>query len=137
CHKRSLSRSRCVRQRSCAMLGAVAHRPKGSPRSMNALRIALPLLLVALFANAQAPESPWIESVVPADVQPHASSPAVIWYDDFDTPTEQYGEAQGGLDTREAFGGAGNSVELRYDKGAQGHGGRKIFFGDAPAYRAK
>ena len=31
----------------------------------------------------ETPEAPWIESVVPAAVQPHASSPAVNWYNDF------------------------------------------------------
>lgn len=83
--------------------------------------------------------APRIESVVMADVQPHTTDSAVIWYDNFDDPSnqKQYGEQSGKLTETEHFGAAGRSLEMGYPKGSRGVGGRKIFFGDSPTSRGK
>jgi hypothetical protein len=78
------------------------------------------------------PETPRIDSVVISRPQPHESDPAVIWYDDFDGPVKPYTESQGELDAKEAFGGQGQSMLGLYEKGSQGVGNRKVFFGDSP-----
>ncbi|QEH35019.1 hypothetical protein OJF2_35640 [Aquisphaera giovannonii] len=95
------------------------------------------LLGVCLVATLLAPaEGPLrIDSVVPLPAQPHASDPAVIWYDDFDGPEKRYTEARGGLDDRVGFGGAGRSMTCRYEEGERGVGDRKVFFGDSPTGR--
>jgi hypothetical protein len=99
-----------------------------------------PLLLFLVDARA-APtdvEVPRIESIVPLAHQPQENDPATIWYDDFNGPDKSYPEASGALDRHESFGGApGKSLACVYDKGSQGIGGRKIFFGDSPAYGNK
>ena len=79
-----------------------------------------------------APEVPRIDSVAMADVQPHQTDNAVLWYDDFDGPDKPYTESQGGLDDSEAFGGRGRSMLSQYQKGSRGVGNRKVFFGDSP-----
>ena len=86
---------------------------------------------------------PRVESVVPAERQPHADDPAVIWYDSFDGPEstqeaylEYKADGPSALRSREqALGGRGLSMELRYPKGSQGIGGRKLVFGDSPIGR--
>ena len=78
------------------------------------------------------PQTPRIDSVVMSKPQPHESDPAVIWYDDFDGPAKPYTESEGGLDAQEAFGGEGRSMLGLYEKGQQGRGNRKVFFGDSP-----
>ncbi|WP_165228098.1 hypothetical protein [Aquisphaera insulae] len=90
-------------------------------------------LAAALLAPAE--RTPRIDSVVPLADQPQAVDPATIWYDDFDGPEKQYTESQGGLDDRVGFGGAGRSMICRYEKGQQGLGNRKVFFGDSPTGR--
>lgn len=90
---------------------------------------AAPDRRVVSFA-ADASPVPRIESVVPATKQPQADAGATIWFDDFNTAI-RYREEQGG---REApgFGGAGEAMVCLYEKGKQGVGNRKVFFGDAP-----
>jgi hypothetical protein len=78
------------------------------------------------------PQAPRIDSVVMSRPQPQESDPAVIWYDDFDRPGKHYTESQGELDDKEAFGGQGRSMLGLYEKGQQGQGNRKVFFGDSP-----
>jgi len=78
------------------------------------------------------PESPRIESVVMLPTQPQEGDGAVIWYDDFDGPPKAYTESTGGLDEKEHFGGSGKSMLCLYEKGQQGKGNRKVFFGDSP-----
>jgi len=75
---------------------------------------------------------PRIESVVPLPRQPHEDDKAVIWYDDFNGPEKAYGEGKGNIDEKESFGGAGKSLACLYEKGSQGKGNRKVFFGDCP-----
>ena len=87
---------------------------------------ALPVLA------AESPDVPRIDSVVPAPSQPYSSDPAVIWYDDFDGPEKPYTESDGPLVAAEAFGGLGRSMLSLYEKGKQGVGNRKVFFGDSP-----
>ena len=84
---------------------------------------------------AALPDTPRIDSVVMSRPQPHESDPAVIWYDDFDGPVKSYSESQGDLDAKEAFGGQGRSMLGLYEKGSQGVGNRKVFFGDSPTGR--
>ena len=88
--------------------------------------------LAAIVTAATLPETPRIDSVVMSRSQPRESDPAVIWYDDFDGPVKPYTESQGELDAREAFGGQGRSMLGLYEKGQQGLGNRKVFFGDSP-----
>jgi len=91
-------------------------------------------------ANAVPAETPRIESIVLAPVQPHINNPAVIWYDNFDGPDAvqaKYLEPKvGSPDAKrsqvEALGGTGQSMECFYPKGKQGVGNRKLVFGDSP-----
>jgi len=76
-----------------------------------------------------------IDSVAPSPNQPQANDPAVIWRDDFDGSEKRYTETEGDLDDRVSFGGAGRSMVSRYEKGEQGRGNRKVFFGDSPTGR--
>jgi hypothetical protein len=95
----------------------------------------LPQSLFGQNSNVAAPSSPRIESIVPSAKQPRASDPNVIWYDDFDDPkgpSRPYTESSGGVDGNVAFGGAGASMLCVYEKGQQGKGNRKVFFGDSP-----
>jgi len=85
--------------------------------------------------GAEAPETPRIDSVVMTKPQPHETSEAVIWYDDFDGEEKNYPESSGRLDKKQAFGGQGKSMLCLYEKGSRGVGGRKVFFGDSPAYK--
>jgi hypothetical protein len=89
-------------------------------------------LISAMAKAAIPPETPRIDSVVMARPQPQQSDPAVLWYDDFDGPVKSYTENEGGLDDKEAFGGQGRSMLGLYEKGKQGVGNRKVFFGDSP-----
>ncbi|MCE5271487.1 T9SS type A sorting domain-containing protein, partial [bacterium] len=57
---------------------------------------------------------------------------STIWYDDFSSDRTEYTERQNDLDTRVGFGGQGGSLPCVYDKGSQGTGNRKLFFGDSP-----
>jgi len=85
-------------------------------------------------ARASSPavvEVPRIDSVVMAPKQPHEDDKAIIWYDNFDSD-KPYGESSGGLDEKEGFAGAGKSMICLYEKGSQGKGNRKVFFGDCP-----
>lgn len=84
-------------------------------------------------------ETPRIDSVVMSDPQPHEQDGAVIWFDDFDDAAKQsqYGEKRGELTHEVYFGGGGASLRMRYPKGEKGIGGRKLFFGDSPAYGRK
>ena len=85
--------------------------------------------------GAEAPEIPRIDSVVMIKPQPHEASEAVIWYDDFDGGEKKYPESSGGLEGKQTFGGQGKSMLCLYEKGSRGVGGRKVFFGDSPAYK--
>jgi len=101
------------------------------------MRILLPMFVVLCVSLAAAKaddvlQTPRIDSVVMSRPQPHESDPAVVWYDDFDGPAKPYTESEGGLDTKEAFGGEGRSMLGLYEKGQQGRGNRKVFFGDSP-----
>ncbi len=82
----------------------------------------------------QSLRTPRIERVIPSPRQPHAADRATIWYDDFDGPPKQYGEATGPLDDSQSLSDGGKSLRCFYRKGSQGTGGRKVFFGDAPVY---
>jgi hypothetical protein len=100
--------------------------------------------LVPLWAPRQvcseiAPEIPRIDSVVMASSQPQENDPATIWYDDFDHDERQdrYAEKSGETTDEVRFGASGRSLCLHYPQGGRGIGGRKVFFGDAPAYPAK
>jgi len=88
--------------------------------------------LAAMMTAATLPETPRIDSVVMSRPQPQESDQSVIWYDDFDGPVKLYTESQGELDAKEAFGGQGGSMLGLYEKGSQGRGNRKVFFGDSP-----
>ena len=95
------------------------------------------LLTIVTYPPASAQQanldSPRIESVVPLAKQPHEDNRATIWYDDFNGPDKPYGDAAGSLDEQESFGGGpGKSLACFYDKGSQGTGNRKVFFGDYP-----
>jgi hypothetical protein len=81
---------------------------------------------------AEAPEVPRIDSIVMSAKQPQEADPATIWYDDFNGPAKAYTESTGDLDDTVAFGGSGNSMKCLYEKGDQGKGNRKVFFGDSP-----
>jgi hypothetical protein len=81
---------------------------------------------------AEAPDVPRIESVVMSPRQPQDGDAATIWYDDFNGPAKAYTESTGGLDPAVAFGGEGQSMKCLYEKGSQGVGNRKVFFGDSP-----
>jgi len=101
------------------------------------MRVLLTVFVVfcvwaAAAAANDAASAPRIDSVILSKPQPHESDPAVIWYDDFDGPAKSYTESDGGLDAREAFGGTGRAMLGTYEKGQQGRGNRKVFFGDSP-----
>ncbi|MBT3291162.1 MAG: hypothetical protein HN380_27715, partial [Victivallales bacterium] len=92
------------------------------------------LTAVASTLVTAAPEIPRIDCVVPAAVQPHNNDPATIWYDDFNGAPKPYAEGKSPLDDTVSFGGPGKSMLCLYEKGSQGKGGRKVFFGDSPTY---
>ncbi len=96
--------------------------------------VLLILSISKLVAAAGPPPAPRIDYVIPLPVQPHASSPATIWYDDFDGPEKRYAEGGKRLDHRVSYGGKGGSLRLDYPQGSQGKGGAKVFFGDSPVY---
>jgi hypothetical protein len=77
---------------------------------------------------------PRIDSVGMLYPQPHASDPAVIWYDDF-TQARAYGESQNGIDYSTGYGGRGGALPMTYRAGTLGAGNRKLFFGDSPDRR--
>jgi hypothetical protein len=93
---------------------------------------ALTIAIYPLARGADAIEAPRIESVVPLPHQPQEDDRATIWYDDFNGPEKQYGESSGLLDGHESLGGSGKSLASVYEKGSQGKGDRKLFFGDFP-----
>ena len=105
--------------------------------------VAASALLILLHARAiKAAESadlaiPRIECVVPLPHQPQENDPATIWYDDFNGPEKSYGEASGKIDDHESLGGFGKSLACFYEKGSQGVGVRRVFFGDCPAGGSK
>lgn len=86
-------------------------------------------------AGADKPKTPRIDCVIPLIEQPHAVGPDTIWYDDFDGDPKSYAEGSSPLDHSMAFGARGRSMRCLYEKGERGSGGRKVFFGDSPAYR--
>ena len=92
------------------------------------------LTAVASTLVTAAPEIPRIDCVVPTAVQPHENDPATIWYDNFDGAPKPYAEGKSPLDETVSFGGPGKSMLCLYEKGSQGKGGRKVFFGDSPTY---
>jgi hypothetical protein len=92
------------------------------------------LFLLARVSATAAPEIPRIDCVVPTAVQPHENDPATIWYDDFNGAPKPYAEGKSPLDDTVSFGGPGKSMLCLYEKGSQGKGGRKVFFGDSPTY---
>ena len=95
------------------------------------------LTCAAAFAAQEKPEVPRVDSVIPSAVQPHETAPTTIWYDDFDGSPKSYAEGKSPLDDRVAFGSQGKSMWCLYEKGEQGRGNRKVFFGDAPAYEGQ
>ena len=112
--------------------------PSSRPLSLNMiLRSLAPLLLLCAAA------SPRIESVIPVSTQPHATNPAVIFYDDFATvdpakwpylePRPDSPHAK--VSDKEGLGGIPGAMECFYAKGSQGIGNRKIVFGDSPVGR--
>ena len=101
-------------------------------------RIGCACLVIASMVTAGAaapPEVPHIDSVVMVHPQPQQAAPEVIWYDDFDGPLKPYTESEGPVVSEQAFGGAGKSMLSHYEKGSQGTGNRKVFFGDSPTGR--
>ncbi|MFC1614357.1 hypothetical protein ACFL5K_03585 [Gemmatimonadota bacterium] len=82
--------------------------------------------------QGELPETPRILSVQMISQQPHDSSSALIWYDDFNGPDKHYTESSGKVDDGVSFGGQGGSMVCTYLQGEQGKGGRKVFFGDSP-----
>jgi hypothetical protein len=107
-------------------------------RSLAVHVAALALCVAGRVAAGDKPDTPRIESVVLAPVQPHARNPAVIWYDDFDGSTPwKYLEPKptsphARLSDAEALGGRGRAMECFYPKGKRGIGNRKLVFGDCP-----
>ena len=99
---------------------------------MTRLAMLVPLLVATAAWAAEAPEVPRIDSVVPSAKQPQEADAATIWYDDFNGPPKAYTESEGDLDAAVAFGGEGKSLKCIYEKGSQGKGNRKVFFGDSP-----
>ncbi|MCX5682473.1 MAG: hypothetical protein NT049_02155 [Planctomycetota bacterium] len=92
----------------------------------------LSLLLLSPAAAADAPEVPRIDYVIPSPRQPQENDAATIWYDDFNGPPKAYTESSGDLDEKVSLGGEGKSMRCLYEKGEQGKGNRKVFFGDSP-----
>jgi hypothetical protein len=82
--------------------------------------------------QTESPDVPRIDCVVPGAKQPQEADAATIWYDDFNGPVKAYTETEGDLDATMALGGAGQSMKCLYEKGSQGKGNRKVFFGDSP-----
>ena len=84
--------------------------------------------------------TPRIESIVPAETQPHGRDRAVIFYDNFDGPRGTQtvylepnpASVHAKRSTKEALGGSGMSMECYYASGGRGVGNRKIVFGDCP-----
>ncbi len=107
--------------------------------SHSLVRRSLPLALACLlclcaygFSQVDAPDVPRIESVRMAFSQPQKDSPALIWYDTFDSE-KQYTESSGSpLDASVRFGNYGKAMRCFYAAGSQGTGNRKVFFGDTP-----
>ena len=103
--------------------------------------VICPALSVCVMATALAervPATPRIDSVVMVQPQPHASDPAMIWFDDFNNAEQQaqYAEKSGELTETVRFGIVGGSLQMHYPRGGRGIGGRKVFFGDSPTYPA-
>ena len=105
----------------------------------------LVLLLVNLFPGTKVvlaqkinakPETPRIDFVIPVINQPQVKESETIWFDDFNDEAKTYAEGGTLLDNSESFGGVGKSMLCYYEKGEQGVGGGKIFFGDSPSYSA-
>lgn len=94
-------------------------------------------LLPVRSADNETLESPRIDYVVPAKEQPEKRAEATIWYDDFNGPPKSYAEGGKSLDESQSYGGEGRSLKLHYEKGQQGTGGAKVFFGDTPIYSNK
>ena len=106
-----------------------------SPFMIIVLLLVLNMLAcVPIMAGRDKPDTPRIDCVIPAAVQPHEKDPATIWYDDFDGELKPYAEGKSPLDDKVAFGNSGKSMLCLYQKGEQGIGGRKVFFGDSPTY---
>ena len=93
--------------------------------------------LLSVAMAGEQPETPRIDCVIPLRKQPHEKSPATIWYDSFDGPPKRYAEGRSPLDDTQAYGNRGKSLLCLYEQGKRGVGGRKVFFGDSPAYRNK
>lgn len=89
------------------------------------------------FLKAQKPETPRIDCVVPVEIQPQLLASETIWYDDFNSQPKSYAEGGEIFDDSMSFGQKGKSMLCLYEKGKQGVGGGKIFFGDSPAYPDK
>lgn len=103
-------------------------------------RIFLSLLTLALFASCNhlsgqvKPETPHIDYVVPIDKQIQGNNKNIIWVDDFNAAPKAYAEGGKLLDSSMSFGGSGKSMLCYYEKGEQGQGGGRVFFGDSPSY---
>lgn len=106
------------------------------PATVRIMFIAL-MVSSGLSVGGQVPEAPRIESVIPLKIQPHASDPNTIWYDDFDGDPKPYPEARGSLDRNESLGEGGRSMLCHFRKGQVSGAGRKVFFGDSPVYPNK
>lgn len=77
-------------------------------------------------------EIPRIDFVSTVAVQPHATDPNVIWFDDFDEK-KQYMDSLGDTDKDMSFGENGASMIAGFEKGdVDGKGNRKVAFGDYP-----
>ena len=106
------------------------------------LVLSLVMVLASSTLDADVPDAPRIDFVVPLPDQPHAGKSArdiVIWHDDFDDDSLQarYAETSGETVGTVRLGESGKSLLMRYEKGDRGTGGRKVFFGDSPTYRNK
>ena len=92
--------------------------------------VAISVALSVAAAEGPAP-TPRIDFVDMLSPQPHESDPAVIWYDDFNGEPKRYTESQG-ENVDGGYGGQGKAMLGLYEKGSQGKGNRKVFFGDSP-----
>ncbi len=108
----------------------------GSKSCLGCLIPATLALLVAAAGSAagqeELPEAPRIHSVKMLGQQPHDTSSALIWYDDFNGPDKSYTESSEEVDLLTGFGKQGGSLRCTYSQGSQGEGNRKVFFGDSP-----
>lgn len=107
--------------------------------NLNRALICLACMLSCVFVRAQdIPETPRIDSLVPAIRQPIENDPSLIWFDDFDEKAnlDRYPEHGGSVVQEERFGDVGRSIQMDYPKGRRGIGGCKVFFGDSPTHRA-